>query len=372
MRAQTLALLVAALMACGAAAAAPKPVVQAASPTIRGGDISSLKKSEDLGGVYRDATGAQRDPIQLLRADGVNYARLRIWVNPADGYDNKARVLQMAALVKAQGMKLLVDFHYSDTWADPGHQAKPAAWRSLSFSQLVAAVSSYTFDVCNSLRAQGTPADMVQIGNEINGGMLWPEGSTSNWNNLAALLKSGISAARSASSSTRIMLHIANGGDNAGTRWWFDQAVAHGVPFDVIGLSHYVYWHGTLAALQRNLNDVSARYGKDVVVAETAYGFTLAQGDAESNIFTSALQRAGGYAATAQGQAAMLRDIFNVVRAVPNGRGLGVFYWEPTWTVVPGNGWDPTNPRSGNQWENQAVFDYSGRALPAASVFGQV
>jgi arabinogalactan endo-1,4-beta-galactosidase len=349
--------------------AGPARPAEAASVPIKGADISTLKKGEDKGAVYFDSSGVKRNALDILRSNGVNYARLKIWVNPADGYNNKARVLEMARRIKASGMKLLVDFHYSDTWADPGHQAKPAAWASLSFAQLVTAVHDFTFDIANSLKAQGTTADMVQIGNEINNGMLLPSGSTSNWNNLAALLKSGIGAVRSVSASTMIMLHIANGGDNAGTRRWFDNAVAHGVSFDVIGLSHYVYWHGTLAALQANLNDVSARYGKPVVVAETAYGFTLAAKDSEPNIFNSTLQKAGGYPATAAGQAAMLRDIFNVVKAVPNGRGLGVFYWEPTWTAVTGNGWDPTNPSSGDGWENQALFDYSSRALPALSVF---
>jgi len=371
-RALSLAAAALAMLGLAAGAGVSAPAQAASTPvTIRGADISTLKKSVDKGGVYFDSSGVRRNALDILQSNGVNFARLKIWVNPADGYNNRARVLDMARQIKSRGMKLLIDFHYSDTWADPGHQAKPAAWASLSFAQLQTAVHDYTADVLGSLRAQGTAADMAQIGNEINGGMLWPDGSSSNWPNLAALLKAGIGGARSASSGTKIMLHIANGGDNAGTRWWFDNAVANGVPFDVIGLSHYVYWHGTLAALQANLNDVAARYGKPVVVAETAYGFTLAAKDAEPNIFNSNLQQAGGYPATAQGQASLLHDIFNVVRSVPNGRGLGVFYWEPTWTAVPGNGWDPTNPSSGDGWENQALFDYSSRALPALSVFAQ-
>jgi len=368
---RALSLAAAALVMLGLAAGATGPAEAASTPvTIRGADISTLKKSEDKGGVYFDSRGVRRDALDILQANGVNFARLKIWVNPADGYNNKARVLDMARQIKSRGMQLLIDFHYSDTWADPGHQAKPAAWASLSFAQLQKAVHDYTADVLGSLKAQGTAADMAQIGNEINGGMLWPDGSSSNWPNLAALLKAGIGGARSASPGTRIMLHIANGGDNAGTRWWFDNAVANGVPFDVIGLSHYVYWHGTLAALQANLNDVAARYGKPVVVAETAYGFTLAERDAQPNIFNTSLQQAGGYPATPQGQASMLRDIFDVVQSVPNGRGLGVFYWEPTWTAVAGNGVDPANPSSGDVWENQAMFDYANRALPVLDVFG--
>src|SRR5262252_1736037 len=189
---RALSLAAAALVMLGLAAGATGPAEAASTPvTIRGADISTLKKSEDKGGVYFDSRGVRRDALDILQANGVNFARLKIWVNPADGYNNKARVLDMARQIKSRGMQLLIDFHYSDTWADPGHQAKPAAWASLSFTGLQQAVQDYTFDVVSSLRAQGTAPDMVQIGNEINGGMLWPDGSSSNWPKLAALLKSG-------------------------------------------------------------------------------------------------------------------------------------------------------------------------------------
>lgn len=339
---------------------------------IRGGDVSSLAKNEAFGAQYFDSGGTRRDALTILKAGGMNYARLKVWVNPADGYNNKARVLAMAARVKAQGMRLLVDFHYSDSWADPGKQVKPAAWASLSFTALRQAVYDHTFDVCNALRAQGTTADMVQVGNEINPGMLLPTGSTGNWNNLAQLLTAGSNAVKAVSTSTRVMLHLAEGGDNALFRWWFDQATARGVPFDVIGASYYPYWHGSLASLRANLNDMAGRYNKDVVVAENAYGFTLAADDAEPNIFNASLAQAGGFPATPQGQVDQMRAVFDVVRNVPNNRGLGVFYWEPAWTAVTGSGWDPTNPSSGNGWENQALFDYNGRALPGLSVFGTV
>ncbi len=338
---------------------------------IKGGDVSSLKKNEDRGGTYFTSGGQQSDPLAILRAAGMNYARLKVWVNPADGYNNKARVLTMATRIKAQGMKLLVDFHYSDSWADPGKQVKPAAWANMTLAQLNTAVYNHTFDVLNSLKSQGTTADMVQIGNEINPGMLLPTGSTSNFGNLAQLLTSGSNAAKAVSSSTLVMLHLAEGGDNATFRWWFDNIVSRGVPFDVIGASYYCYWHGPLSGLQANLNDMAARYGKPVVVAETAYGFTLAAKDSEPNIFNSSLQQQCGYPATPQGQADAFRAVVNVVKAVPNGRGLGIFYWEPTWTAVTGSGWDPTNPNSGNGWENQALFDYNSRALQGMSVFGQ-
>ncbi|MGW3731431.1 glycosyl hydrolase 53 family protein, partial [Streptomyces sp. NPDC000851] len=162
--------------------------------SIKGADISSLAKSEAKGGVYKNSSGTTGDALAILKSSGMNYARLKVWVNPADGYNNKTRVLAMAKRVKAQGMKLLVDFHYSDTWADPGAQSKPAAWAGHSYSQLKTDVYNHTYDVLNALKAQGTTADMVQVGNEINGGMLWNEGSTDNWTQLAGLINSGYDA----------------------------------------------------------------------------------------------------------------------------------------------------------------------------------
>jgi arabinogalactan endo-1,4-beta-galactosidase len=335
---------------------------------VRGGDLSSLKKSEDKGGVYKYASGSTGDAMTILNSNGMNYVRLKVWVNPADGYNTKTQVLAMAKRAKALGMGVLVDFHYSDHWAHPGQQDKPAAWANYTLAQLNTAVYNHTYDVLNALKAQGTTADMVQIGNEINDGMLLPTGSTSNWANLAGLLKQGANAARTVSSSTKVALHLAKGGDLAGTRTFFDNAVANGVPFDLIGLSYYNYWHGPLNDLQTTLDDAAARYGKQVFVAETAYAFTTADNDGLENNFTAANVQSG-YPATQAGQAASLRDVMNVVEAVPNGRGLGVFYWEPTWTAVAGNGWDPADAGSKNAWENQALFDYTNKVTSAASWF---
>ncbi len=334
---------------------------------ITGADVSHVTKNEDHGAVYRDAAGQRRDPFRLLAGNGVNAIRLKVWVNPADGYNDREDVLAQARRAKAAGQQLLIDFHYSDAWADPGKQNKPAAWAALGFEELKQAVYDHTYRVLHDLRAQGTPAAMAQVGNEINGGMLWPDGRWDNWDGLAALLTAGSTAVTAASPGTKVVLHLAEGGDNGGHRWWFDQATARNVPFDVIAVSHYVYWHGSLGALQANLMDLTARYGKPVLVAETAYGFTTAENDHEANIFTAALAQAGGYPATPRGQSDALRDILTVVAGVPN--ALGVYYWEPTWTAADGAGWDPADPSSGDGWENQALFDYQGRALPALSVF---
>jgi arabinogalactan endo-1,4-beta-galactosidase len=339
---------------------------------IRGADVSSLKKSEDLGGVYRTKNGHTSDALRILHSSGVNWARLRVWVDPADGYHDKDELLTMAQRVKRNGMDLLVDLHYSDTWADPGHQTKPAAWQSYTVEQLRQAVYDYTFDICTSLKRQHTPPDMIQIGNELNSGMLWPDGHTwnpPNWDNLAQFLTAGYDAVKACSPKTKVMLHLANGGDNGLYRWWFDNITSRGVQFDVIGVSYYSYWHGSLASLQYNLNDITARYDKDVVVVETAYPFTLADDDGWENIIDLESELTAGYPATPAGQAAMVRDVMSIVRAVPNGRGLGVMYWDATWTGVPGNGWDPADPTSGNAWENQALFDFDDKPVPAMREF---
>jgi arabinogalactan endo-1,4-beta-galactosidase len=349
-----------------------------ASLSIAGADVSSLNKSVAFGGVYHDDTsggnagGQQGDEITqalaILQEHGTQYIRLRVWVNPADGYHNQQEILKVSQRAHALGLAVLVDFHYSDTWADPGHQAKPAAWASYTVPQLTQAVYDHTFAVCSAMAAQGTPPAIVQIGNEINSGILFPDGSDwnpPNWNNLAGFLTAGASAVKACAPHARVMLHLANGGDNGTFRWWFDHITALGVPFDIIGTSYYGYWHGSLGDLQANLNDVSARYGKDVVVVETAYPFTLNDADGFPNLIGLPSQLVAGYPATPAGQAANLRDVLSIVRAVPNGHGLGAFYWDATWTAVPGNGWDPTDPTSGDNWENQALFDFADVAVPA-------
>ena len=183
---------------------------------IAGADVSHLTKNEANGAVYRNQAGQPRDALKILRDNGVNYARLKVWVDPADGYNDKADTLAKARRAHALGMRLLIDFHYSDAWADPGKQFKPAAWADLPFDQLERAVYDHTYDVISSLRRQGTPADMVQVGNEINGGMLWPDGQWDNWDGLAALLTAGSTAVTDASPRSKVVLHLAEGGNNGG------------------------------------------------------------------------------------------------------------------------------------------------------------
>lgn len=341
---------------------------------VRGMDLSSVPKNEAHGAVWRDAGGAAGDPVTILRDAGVNYARLKVWVDPADGFNDRDHVLAMARRVKAAGMGLLVDFHYSDTWADPGRQEVPAAWASYDLQGLARAVGDHTTDVLTALRDQGTPAGMVQIGNEINPGMLLAGGAasgpSSDFASLGVLLRAGAHATRAVQPDARIVLHLTNLGSGVQhLQWWYSQAQAQSVPFDVIGLSFYGYWHGSLATLQSGATTLLGQFpGKQLLVVETAYPFTTAADDAHPNV-VGPDQLVPGFPATEAGQASYLRAIQNVVAGLPDGRGLGVVYWEGAWTAVPGSGWDPADPASGNAWENQAVFDFHDRLLAARWAF---
>ena len=330
--------------------------------SILGADVSTLQRSMDLGARYYNASGAQQHALDILKGVGVNYIRLRVWVNPASGYNNKNRVVTFAPQVKSRGLKLLIDLHYSDYWADPGRQDTPAAWRNHSLSQLQTDVYNHTLDVCNSLKNAGATPDMIQVGNEINQGLLWPAGRISNNNfaNAAALLKAGYSAVKACSSSTQVALHIAAGGDNGTSRWWFDGMQRQGVLWDVTAESYYCFWHGSLSAMQSNVADLRSRYGRPVIIAETSYPFTTANADSQGNVITSSSPC--GYPATWAGQATAFAAILNAARA---GGAAGVFYWEPTWIATSGNGWDPNNINgSGDGWDNQAVFDWFGKINP--------
>jgi arabinogalactan endo-1,4-beta-galactosidase len=329
--------------------------------SMRGADVSTAQRALDLGAKYYDANGTARDPLDVLKGAGVNYVRLRIWNNPRSGYNNKAKVLAYAKTVKAKGLQLLIDFHYSDTWADPGTQTKPAAWAGHGISQLQTDVYNYTYDVCSSLKAQGTTPDSVQIGNEINTGMLWNDGRVvnNNFTNLGRLLKSGYNATKACNSGTQVIIHTAR--VESGARWFYDGIRAQGVQWDVTGLSYYCFWHGSMSNLASVVADMRSRYNKPVILAETAYPYTTANHDGTANIISSS-QPCSGYPATPAGQAANFTAVQNTAR---NAGAIGIFYWEPTWYAVPGNGWDPADiANSGNGWENQAVFDRNGRLNP--------
>ncbi|HEY9523808.1 MAG TPA: glycosyl hydrolase 53 family protein [Thermopolyspora sp.] len=356
-------LLMAAVTLCAPGLVAPSPALAANSLTMRGADVSSVQRSLDLGAKYYNASGTAADPLDILAGVGLNYVRLRIWNDPVSGYNNKAKVLAYARTVKAKGLKLMIDFHYSDTWADPGKQFKPAAWATHGISQLQTDVYNYTYDVCHSLKAQGTTPDSVQIGNEINVGMLWNDGKVINndFTNLSLLLKAGYNATKACNSGTQVIIHTADADSDANARWFYDGIRAKGVSWDITGLSYYCMWHGSLSNLYNVITDVKSRYGKPVVIAETAYPFTADNADSTPNSVTGS-EPCSGYPATWNGQANEFTAVQNTAR---NAGALGVFYWEPTWYAVPGNGWDPADINgSGDGWDNMAVFNWTGHINP--------
>ncbi len=341
----------------------PLPTPDPNELNIRGADVSSLQRALELGQKYYDANGVEQNPLDILQSIGVNYIRLRVWVNPASGYNNLSKVVEFAPQVKSRGLKLLIDLHYSDTWADPANQFPPAAWKGHDLDQLKADVYDHTLEVCSALKAAGAAPDMIQIGNEITPGMLWDVGRINhdNFENVSALIKEGYNAVKACDPSILVMLHTDRGGDNAAARWWYDGVQAQGVNWDVTGLSYYCYWHGTIPAMQSNLADIKARYNKPVILVETAYTFSPQNGDSEGNVITDAAPCAG-YPASLTGQA----NFFNAVKtAVKNAGGEGVFWWEPAWVGTKGNGWDPADiNNTGSGWDNQAIFDFNFKLNP--------
>ena len=241
---------------------------------ILGADISFLPSFEDAGRKFSD-NGVQKDVFAILKDHGFNYIRLRIFNNPSadsgyskKGYCDLANTEKMAQRTKAAGMGFLLDFHYSDNWADPGKQHKPRAWKSASFEQLQDSLQAFTRNTLLALKKQGTLPDMVQVGNEINHGMLWPDGGTKHLDTLAAFLKAGIAGVRSVDKSIKVIIHIACGGENAESRYFLDNMIKRGVKFDIIGESYYPRWHGPIDSLKNNLTDLTARYKQDVLVVE--------------------------------------------------------------------------------------------------------
>lgn len=359
---------------------------------IKGFDISTLLEVERCGGRFY-ADGRQQDALTILRGCGGGWVRLRLWNDPYDAQGNPygagvcdlPTVLTLARRAVRKGMGWLLDLHYSDFWADPGKQYPPKAWRDLTETELERAVSAYTTDVLHACRANGTVPGMVQVGNELTHGFLWPTARVPNWDALTRLLMAGVRAVREFDPGIRVMIHLDNGGNHELYRTWFDQYFAHGGDCDVIGLSYYPFWHGTLQDLAANMNDIAPRYGKDLVVTEVSMGFTmdsyaaherLSEGDRKGAATKPALVEKIPYAMTPQGQAEFTAALLRVIEEVPDGRGRGFFWWEPAWIPVSGSGWAERSGweyvrekgPGGNEWANQALFDFDGNALPALQV----
>jgi arabinogalactan endo-1,4-beta-galactosidase len=339
-----------------------------AAVSIVGADISSALQQEAANNHVRSQ--GEILPIEdILSRNGVNYARLRLWVNPTSGTGDLESALALAKRAKAAGLDLLLDLHYSDTWADQHNQQIPAAWSGLDLPELAEAVRTYTKEVVDSFARQGTPVGIVQVGNEVTHGMLWPWGQIQLswgewWDGFATLVKAGATGAREGQPGDPplIMLHAHTGGDLETTVEFFDKVRRNDMPFDIIGLTYYPFWGGSLANLSRNLDALATRYGRDIILVETAYPWTLDSTDGGSSVVTSADQLPDGesYPATPAGQAAFFRALRSVLASVPNGHGAGYFVWEPGW--LPGVA---AGSEVGNRYSNLTLFDWSGNGLPA-------
>lgn len=291
----------------------------------KGADIGWLNQLENKGVKWENEEGTQKDALEILKEQGINSVRLRVFVNPPSnftwtkkdgttcllGYADKTGILYMARRAKKLGMKIMIDFHYSDHFADPAYQDKPFPWVNDNFSQLKTDVYNHTYDIMYALAKENVYPDWVQVGNETNSGMLWPDGSSSNYSNWAQLINKAYSAIKTVSPASKIVIHLSSGTNNSLYRSVFDGLTGAGAKFDVIGMSYYPYWDGVdytqnINALANNLNDMASHYGKQVMICEI--------GGSESN---------------PQNTYNMIKAAIAKVKAVPNSKGLGIFYWEP-------------------------------------------
>jgi len=340
---------------------------------IHGMDVSFLDEIEAAGGAFYE-DGSAADCLDILQANGVNSIRLRIWNEPPRNFCNLERTIPMARRIKEKGLHFLLDFHYSDMWADPGKQFKPKAWESLDPDGLRQAVYDYTKQVMTALSDANALPDMVQIGNEITPGMLWPTGKVDaefdtdeQWETFASLVKAGIRAAKEVHPDVNVMIHIDRGGDNGASVAFYDRFAALGVAFDTIGLSYYPWWHGMLEDLRVNLHDLAARYGKAIVVVETAYPWTTEPASGQSFIVQADTPLQTSHPATVEGQAAYLRELLALIRSVPQGLGAGFHWWEPCW--IPAK--DDWSVGHANNWSNLTLFDFRGNKLRSLEVLKQ-
>lgn len=354
---------------------------------IKGMDVSTLLEEEACGARFFDQ-GKEGDLLEILKRYGTNSVRLRLWNDPYDengtpygaGTNDLAKTILLAKRAKAMGMGVLLDYHYSDFWADPGKQTVPKAWQGYSVEELEQAVYDFTKETLEEMVRQNAAPTMVQVGNEITNGLLWPTGKKPNFDEIARYVSAGIRAVKEVIQ-VPIMIHLDNGGNNEMYREWFDNYVKRGEDFDIIGMSYYPFWHGTLDQLSYNMKDMAKRYQKKIVIAEVSMGFTMEdyaeyeklapeerQGMATKPEMVEKLE----YPMTKQGQSDFMQDVMERIQDVDG--GMGFYYWEPGWIPVPGCQWatrqaleytKETDRVGGNEWANQALFDYDGNALPA-------
>jgi arabinogalactan endo-1,4-beta-galactosidase len=335
---------------------APIPNIPTSDDFIRAADMSYLPLIESEGTIFKK-NGVAENALTTLKNAGCNTIRIRIWKNPSDNHSGLAEVKALALRVKQAGMKVWLTVHYSDTWADPGNQTPPSDWTSLSFANLKTAVSNYTTLLMTEIQP-----DIIQIGNEINSGFLWPQGHLiNNESQCLQLISAASTAIRNQSATTKIMIHYA--GIGSGATWFFNKMSS--INYDYIGLSYYPVWHGKiLSDVNATITSLGETHNKKVIIAETAYPFTLGYNDYTNNILGLANQLVPTYPATNQGQKEFLLAIKNLVKQ--NSRGLGFCYWGAEWIAFRG----PT-ATNGSSWENQALWDFNNNALPVMDAFSQ-
>lgn len=332
---------------------APEPMPDRHVPVgwIAAVDISTFPALEAAGTVYKDANGQEKPLLALLTQAGINTVRLRLWVAPNDRHSGLAEVNALVARLRSQGLKTWLTIHYSDSWADPGQQDIPARWQGLGLEALCDSVYQYTTDVVEAIGP-----DYVQIGNEINHGLLHPQGHLmADSAGFLSLIGAGIAAVRDHAPATQIMLHYAG---MAGAEWFFEQV--GGLDYDLIGLSYYPRWHGnSFSQLQATLQHLAQSQGKKVVIAETAYPFTLDWNDFTDNAVGQVDQLIlPDFPATPAGQRAFVEALRTHLRDVEG--AIGMCYWGADWVA-----WKGPQATDGSPWENQALFDFDHRALPA-------
>ena len=313
-----------------------KETVSDSKEFIKGADVSWVTEMEQAGKKFYDSAGTEVECMQLLKNLGMNAIRLRVWVNPVDGWCNTADVVNKALRAKSLGMKILINFHYSDWWADPGKQNKPAAWLTQDIDSLKISVATHTTEVLQTLKATGILPEWVQVGNETNDGMLWPEGRAStNMKNFAQLINSGYDAVKSVDTSIRVIAHISNGYDNKLFRWMFDGLKSNGAKYDIIAMSLYPSvsnWQTYNLQCLGNIKDMVSRYGKDVMIAEVGMPWT-----------------------DSVACKAFISDLITKVKSLDDYRGLGVFYWEP---------------ESYDNWKGYTLGAFNNRGKPTVALDG--
>lgn len=328
----------------------------------KGVDISSILEMEDNGLKLYNEQGQECEALDLCKQNGVNSVRLRIWNDPsivpeAKGYCDLEHTVSFAKRIKSKNMHFMLDFHYSDFWADPGKQRKPAAWEHLTPDELVQAVYDYTREVLMRLTKEGCQPDMVQVGNEIRSGMLFPDGEVPNFKQLTKLINAGIQAVRDVNPKIQVMIHLDQGGKYVFLKEWFDSVMAAGLaPIDVIGVSYYPFWHGTFMDLKYSLDALVERYQVPVIVVETAHPWRRSG----EGFVSEEQEKIAGFCAGIKEQGEVMKLVMNIVASVPNEMGCGVYYWEPL--VVPMEG-------QGSWANNMGVLDLDGKALPGFKEF---